>query len=194
MIVISNNIADSSDAVSTTNTLVTNGRIIPHHFLKLVYASLFISIVAFIFSMVDGLDSDPTFIVPNGIVATILAFIFTLPHHCAIFLLRWPQRYQISNILPFKPCSVRAVVYSVFLVGLWTVSTAVCARSLHNVRIVQINPLINPPSSNNAMTIASSAIVGSQRDLSDYWMSLALTLTSAMELIFISAITLFSYL
>ncbi|PPQ91832.1 hypothetical protein CVT25_000280 [Psilocybe cyanescens] len=184
--------ADSSD-VASTNTLVRSEHKFPHHLLKLVYASLFVSTLAFTFSIIDKIKSDPQYTVLNAVVATILAFIFTLPHHGATLLLKWRPHHQISYVLPFAPSSARAIGYLILLVGLWFGSTVVCARSLQVASSSRgtVSYTITPSNS----TIKSISVTHPiPPELDDYWTSLASTLTSTVELILISTIALISYL
>ncbi|PPQ77147.1 hypothetical protein CVT25_010841 [Psilocybe cyanescens] len=125
---------DSSDAAST-NTLVSNEQKIPSYLLVLVCVSLVMSTLAFIFSVVNNVQD--TNIVSDGVVATILAFIFTLPHHGATVLLTWLQHHEMASILKFTPFSTRAIGYSIVLVIVWVVSTAVCARNINYILIFE---------------------------------------------------------
>ncbi|PPQ84768.1 hypothetical protein CVT25_007542 [Psilocybe cyanescens] len=180
---------DDSERASISNTLIS-GHLsyskIPRHLVKLVYASLLVSLLSFIFVLVDNVS-----IAPIEAVATILAFVLTLPHHGAVVLSVWLHRHQTESIFPFTPCSFRAIGYTAILVISWVASTIMCAIRLHvttRSRLQCIStyngPLI-PPNYSCTTFIKPS--------MSEYWPSFASTVTSATELILITTITLHCY-
>uniref|UniRef100_A0A8H7Y334 Uncharacterized protein n=1 Tax=Psilocybe cubensis TaxID=181762 RepID=A0A8H7Y334_PSICU len=127
-------VTDTSDAVST-NTLVSDEQKIPKYFARLVAASL-------------------------GVVAPILAFIFTLPHHGATLLLKWLQHHDMASILPFSPTSVPALVYSSTLVVFWITSLGICVRNI--AYVLRFEPNLTPNWSAKgtvATTVLESALI-----------------------------------
>ncbi|KAH9481497.1 hypothetical protein JR316_0006024 [Psilocybe cubensis] len=119
---------DTSDAAST-NTLVSKEQRIPPHLVKLIFASLFMSTLAFSFSILNSVDVVN--IVSDGVVAPILAYIFTLPHHGAALLLKWLQHHDMASILSFSPTSTRSLWYSAGLVILWLTSVSISCRNIN---------------------------------------------------------------
>ncbi|PPQ83111.1 hypothetical protein CVT26_008770 [Gymnopilus dilepis] len=123
---------DNSDAASTTNTLVSKEpEGLPHFFTKLSYASLAISLVPFVFSLiivtVSRINSIPT----------ILAYVFTTPFHVAALLLIWQHSRQHEIQLPFRATSWRSILYMTFLAGMWVFSMISCASgagTFHNMK------------------------------------------------------------
>lgn len=188
--------AVSSDAAST-NTLVTDElQKLPNHFIKLVYSSLVLSLLSFIFVLISCVSNYPLLMVP-----TILAFLFTLPHHGASILLWWLQRHQTESIFPFTPLTPRALAYSIFLVLTWIGSTAASAVSLDNSRhsFYAVYCVIGGGSAPGDVTINSNFeqpqyCTTIPPGFTSYWPSFVSTLMSALELIVITSITVLCWL
>ncbi|KDR75559.1 hypothetical protein GALMADRAFT_248039 [Galerina marginata CBS 339.88] len=107
---------DNSDAISVTNTLVVDTKEtekLPRFFSALTYASLGLSFIPFVFSLIiiqiSRINSIPT----------ILAYFFSTPFHLAALLLIWQQSRQIDMQLPFHPTSWRSIAYISFLAAMW---------------------------------------------------------------------------
>lgn len=181
---------DSSDAAST-NTLVTDElHKLPCHLVKLVYSSLFFALLSFIFVLVACVSDNPTLT-----AATILAFVFTVPHHGATILRSWLQLHQTESIFPFTPLSPRAIAYSIFLIVAWVSSTTMCAISLNNSSHLRYTYC--------EFLTSSDGIIGPQTPeyctesfpgLSGYWPSFLATLLSGLELVLVTSITVICWL
>lgn len=187
-----------SDAAST-NTLVTQQKCqeTPRYLPSIVYSSLLISTLAFIFAIVNYVNYYQYNDVPTGIVPPVLAYIFTVPHHCAVILLQWLERHQTESIFPFAPASARAIVYSLASLSLWAASTTVSAINLHR----DIAPWANCQPSTVAYANGTSVIsfdcdivVYYRTPAISYWCSLASMLASSLELILALFITLVCYM
>uniref|UniRef100_A0A8H8CKY1 Uncharacterized protein n=1 Tax=Psilocybe cubensis TaxID=181762 RepID=A0A8H8CKY1_PSICU len=126
--VATSTVVDSSDAAST-NTLVSAEQKVPGSLTTFVILSLIMSTLALAFSISNNVGDGQFSNIPNSIAAPVLAFVFTLPHHGAILLLRWLQHHDMASILPFTPYSARSIGYLFALLALWIVSTAIGARN-----------------------------------------------------------------
>ncbi|PPQ84767.1 hypothetical protein CVT25_007543 [Psilocybe cyanescens] len=157
----------------------------PRHLVKLLYASLFMSLLCFIFMLVDNISISPLKTVP-----TILAFVLLLPHHSASLLLIWLHRHQSESTmikLPFTPYSSRVIAYAVFLTIMWGASTGMCSADLYFSSRMWTYICTYPDPSD----LYQPPHCRSQRvTLPDYWTSFASTLTSSLELVLIVTITI----
>lgn len=123
---------DASDTISVATLVPESRSKIPR---KLIYSSLLISLLAFIFALVANVNSGSVFDT-DLIIAPILAFWLTLPHHGISFLLMWLQKHQSESILRFSPHSPRSIGYCIFLTLLWVASTAACSVGLQDRALV----------------------------------------------------------
>ncbi|KAH9474427.1 hypothetical protein JR316_0012886 [Psilocybe cubensis] len=192
MIVVTPDI--ESDAAST-HTLVTPPKYqeTPHHLPRIIYSSLLISTLAFVFAIVNYVTYYHYYDVPAGIVAPILAYVSTVPHHCAVILLNWLERHQSESIFPFAPASLRGILYSLVPISLWAASTTVSAINLHRDSAswssCTYKPIQNANGTYSVFVDCDNIITYHPTIAHDYWCSFTSTLTSALELLLALIIT-----
>ncbi|KAF8911638.1 hypothetical protein CPB84DRAFT_1762438 [Gymnopilus junonius] len=176
---------DNSDAASTTNTLVAKEpERMPHFFSKLTYASLAISLIPFVFSLivvtVSRINSVPT----------ILAYVLATPFHVGALLIVWQHSRQLEMQLPFKATSWRSIAYMVFLAGMWTfsmISCAIGANTFHNMKDCSqtIQTTNGSSQEENCYPAKGARHIGTALVIS--------TLLSALEFIVFSTLAISSY-
>lgn len=181
---------DPLDTASTHTLVVDKWHVIPRHLLKLIYVSLFLSTLAFVFAIVDNVISNR---LPKDMAIAVLAYVFLLPYHCATLLLEWLRRHQTESIFPFTPSHPRALVYAFILMGLWVVSVILCSMNLHRVSgPIEICFYFYLP--DGTIDWKTSTCDTRTPGMINYWTSFASTLISGLELTLLISITLVCYI
>lgn len=181
---------NSLDAASTHTLVVDRWHTIPRHFMKLTYASLLLSTLAFIFAIVDNVFSG---LLPKYLTVAVLSYTFTLPYYLATLLLAWLQKHQIASIFPFPPSHPRTIAYSLGLVGLWTGSVAMCTTNLvRSSGLTGVCFYFYLP--DNTIDTQLTSCTTRSPGMINYWTSFASTLTSSVELILLISSTSVCYM